>query len=61
VELIELPIDPVKLYLYFHKKHTPLIPRVAAALRAMKRDGSYQEIYNRALRHYLGDDAPLLK
>jgi hypothetical protein len=34
---------------------------VAAALRAMKRDGSYQEIYNRALRHYLGDDAPLLK
>jgi polar amino acid transport system substrate-binding protein len=61
VKLVELPSDPVKLYMYFNKKHAALVPQVAAALRAMKRDGSYREIYNGALIHYLGDDAPLLK
>jgi polar amino acid transport system substrate-binding protein len=61
IALIELPTDPVKLYMYFHKKHAALVPRVAAALRAMKSDGSYREIYNSGLRHYFGDDAPLLK
>jgi hypothetical protein len=34
----------LEFYLYLHKKHQAIVPLVAEALRAMKRDGAYQRI-----------------
>jgi polar amino acid transport system substrate-binding protein len=61
VNVVELPNARIPVYTYFNKQHAALVPQVAAALRAMKQDGSYREIYNSACRRYLGDDAALLK
>ena len=42
------PLSPslrdVDLYLYLNRKHEPLVPRLAQALREMKADGSYNRI-----------------
>lgn len=37
-------------FLYLNKKHAALAPRLAEQLRRMKRDGSYQRIFEQALR-----------
>ncbi|MBA5640299.1 transporter substrate-binding domain-containing protein [Duganella sp. LX20W] len=37
-------------FLYLHKKHAALAPRLAEQLRLMKRDGSYQRLFDQALR-----------
>lgn len=37
-------LKEVDLFLYLNKKHQPLVPQVAAAIRAMKADGSYDRI-----------------
>jgi polar amino acid transport system substrate-binding protein len=42
------PLGPslkdVDMFLYLHRKHEALVPRLAAALRAMKADGTYNRI-----------------
>ncbi len=42
------PLSPalkdVDMYLYLHRRHESLVPRVAEALRAMKADGSYNRL-----------------
>lgn len=42
------PLEPalkdVDMYLYLHRRHEALVPRVAQALRDMKADGSWQRI-----------------
>jgi polar amino acid transport system substrate-binding protein len=47
------PLKPslkdVDLYLYLHKKHADLAPKLAQIIRAMKADGSYNEILANAL------------
>lgn len=37
-------LKDVDMYLYLHRKHEALVPRLAAALRAMKADGTYNRI-----------------
>jgi polar amino acid transport system substrate-binding protein len=49
-----LTVEPI--YIYLHKKHQALIPKVANAIRAMKRDGSYQIIVRKALKNILPDE-----
>jgi polar amino acid transport system substrate-binding protein len=44
---LDPPITVKPLYLYLHKKPTALVPKVAQALIDMKKDGSYQAIYDR--------------
>ena len=43
-----MPVAPslkdVDMYLYLHKKHEALVPKLAQALRDMKTDGSYNRI-----------------
>ena len=34
----------VSMYLYLHRRHEALVPRIAQALREMKSDGSYNRI-----------------
>jgi polar amino acid transport system substrate-binding protein len=39
-------------FLYLNKKHAALVPRLAEQIRLMKQDGSYQRIFEQALRRY---------
>lgn len=44
----EPPLSPVPMYMYLHSRHAGLADRLAAELRAMKADGSYKAIAERA-------------
>ena len=44
---LDPPITVKPLYMYLHKKHVALVPKVPQALIDMKKDGSYQAIYDR--------------
>ena len=50
VEALMPPLASVAMYTYLHKKHSALVPKLAAALRAIKADGTYQ----RALDETIG-------
>jgi polar amino acid transport system substrate-binding protein len=41
-----------EMFIYLHKRHVKLAPRLADALRAMKRDGFYRRVYNEKLKPY---------
>jgi len=41
---LEPPLASVNFYLYLHKKHEPLVPRVSHAIKAMKGDGTYERL-----------------
>ena len=44
VHVLEPPLATRELFMYLHKKHRSLVPRVADALAEMKRDGTYRKI-----------------
>jgi polar amino acid transport system substrate-binding protein len=48
--LYEAPLAKVEIFMYLHKKHADLVPKVARALADMKADGSYQKIYDAYLK-----------
>ncbi|MDP1635466.1 MAG: transporter substrate-binding domain-containing protein [Gallionellaceae bacterium] len=43
------PLASQEMFIYLHSKHEALVAKVAAALSAMKRDGTYQRIYRETL------------
>jgi polar amino acid transport system substrate-binding protein len=45
----EPPLASVAMYMYVHKEHASLAPKLAAALKEMKQDGSYQKIFDETL------------
>lgn len=47
------PIASFELYLYLHKKHQKLVPKLVKALKDMKLDGTYQQIYDETLTQLL--------
>lgn len=47
--LLEPPLASQEMFIYLHRKHEPLVGKVAAALAAMKKDGSYQRIFDETL------------
>ncbi len=47
------PLASVKMYMYIHKDYASLAPKLALALQQMKKDGSYQSIYDRTLNRLL--------
>lgn len=47
------PLATAEMFLYLNKKHEKLVPRLAATLKEMKRDGSYTAIFNQTLAPYL--------
>lgn len=49
VTVHEPPLASVDMYMYVHKNHAHLAPRLADALRDMKADGAYQAIYEQTL------------
>lgn len=48
------PLAVREMFIYLHKKHKALIPKLTSALKAMKKDGSYQKMVNKHL-------APLMR
>ena len=47
--VLEPPLVRTKMYMYLHKKHAELVPRVADALVKLKRNGTYQRIFDSTL------------
>jgi len=52
------PLATREMFIYLHKRHANLTPRLADALRAMKRDGFYQRVYKEKLKSYREVPAP---
>jgi len=50
---LEPPLVSRKMYLYVHKSHAALVPKIADALRSMKDDGSYQRIVSDSTDPYI--------
>lgn len=44
------PLAVKEMFIYLNNKHRLLVPKLAAALLAMKQDGSYQKLVNKHLR-----------
>jgi polar amino acid transport system substrate-binding protein len=38
------PMEVMPLYIYLHKSHAALVPKLSAALRQMRADGSMQRL-----------------
>jgi len=45
----EPPLAKRQMFMYLNKKHMRLVKKVSGALKAMKKDGTYQEIFNQTL------------
>ncbi len=50
---LEPPLARTDMFMYLHKKHAALVPRVAQALARMKADGSYKRIFDATLTSLL--------
>jgi len=53
VTLLEPPLARPEFYVYLNKKHEKIVPRLAAAIRQMKKDGSLKALYEQLLKPYL--------
>jgi len=49
VQVLEPPLVRTPMYIYLHKKHAALVPRVAQALVKLKRNGTYDRIHDATL------------
>jgi len=49
VQVLEPPLARTPMYIYLHKKHAALVPRVAQALVKLKRNGTYARIHDATL------------
>lgn len=54
VRLLEPPLESREMFIYLHKKHTARVAPLAAALRSLKQDGTYDRFYQESITHALG-------
>ncbi|MDG4555760.1 MAG: transporter substrate-binding domain-containing protein [Candidatus Competibacter sp.] len=54
ITVVEPPLTEREMFIYLHQRHAALAPRIAAALRAMKQDGSYQRLVDQLLEPLRG-------
>ena len=47
--VLEPPLETREMFMYLHKQHAALVPRLAAALRALKEDGTYDRFYRESI------------
>jgi polar amino acid transport system substrate-binding protein len=52
VRPLEPPLASRAMYVYLNKRHAGLVPKLAEALRALKREGFYQRVYHEKLLPY---------
>lgn len=50
VQVMEPPLVRTRMYIYLHKKHAALVPRVAEALVKLKKNGTYQRLHDATLK-----------
>lgn len=48
-KLLEPSFVTMEMFMYLNKKHQALVPEVSRVLREMKKDGTYQKIFQRTL------------
>lgn len=58
VHALEPPLASREMFIYLHKKHTVLVPKIAAALRELKAEGFYERAYREKLLPYAGKISP---
>lgn len=58
VHALEPPLATREMFIYLHKKHAALAPRIASALRALKAEGFYERVYREKLLPYAGKSTP---
>ncbi len=51
--VLEPPFAQRDMFMYLHKKHAALVPKVAKALAEAKQDGTYQRLHDSVLGPYL--------
>lgn len=51
--IIGSPVAEKDMYLYMHKKHKDLVPKITEAFKAMKQDGTFQKIRDKTLPSYM--------
>ncbi len=49
IRALEPPLATQPMYIYLHKRHADLVPRMTRVIRQMKNDGSFGAIYSRVL------------
>jgi len=54
IRALDPPIYRKDMYIYLNRKHAALAPRIATALRDLKKEGVYQRVYNEKIRPYRG-------
>lgn len=54
VRILDPPLYVRETFIYLHHRHADLVPMLAAALRAMKQDGTYQRTYEEKLLPHFG-------
>jgi len=52
VKMCNPPLAVKEMFIYLHKKHQALVPKLASALANMKKDGSYQKLVDKHLRQF---------
>ena len=58
VHALAPPLAVREMFIYLNKRHAPLVPKLAAALRALKREGFYARVYHEKLGPYRQDLSP---
>ncbi|MEK6664698.1 MAG: transporter substrate-binding domain-containing protein [Pseudomonadota bacterium] len=56
VRAIEPPLAKREMFIYLHKRHAALVPKLAAALKAIKAEGLYQRLYKEKVLSFM--DSP---
>jgi len=55
ISIVEPPLARQGMYVYLHKRHRDLAPRLAEELRSLKAEGEYQRLFHEILAPYTGD------
>ena len=58
VHALTPPLAVREMFIYLHKRHAPLVPKLAEALRALKHEGFYARAHHEKLGPYRRDPAP---
>jgi len=53
IKLLHPPLASPKLYVYLHKKHKSIVPKLADEIKKMKADGTVSDIFNKTLKPLL--------
>jgi len=53
IKLLHPPLASPKLYVYLHKKHKEIVPRLSDAIKNMKDDGTITKVFNKILKPLL--------